>query len=558
MYNYYDLDILPIILNRFKVHNIVICGMDDEITVNRIIEYCELNESSYVAIDVKNNSKMDVISEYSLNALPNLKEYDAIFINDDPNWYTVFNELEIIKENNSEFPLVFVCHNVFPHKRRDSYFNPDVIPDEYKHDFSKKFKYNDIFLSDGFFHAINENTPKNGVLTAIEDFLSENIDVGMMDIKLSKGITILYPNNNISKIRLGLLTDEISNHMLEFDSLSDFVVENQHLEENLSKLNLLADDFDSVDDIKFSLDEKEKIIDEYKEKIKIHNNEINYKNSQIEGADSKLNLKDAQIKNIESKLVNSENEILDLSNKLKNANNQISSLKNDLNQKIQNFENKEIEFNAQMDKFSSEINSLKINLAKKEQIEQDFNNKLNIANNQIKNNEEQLIIKENIISEKNNQIIVKQKELDNKDNLLNTVKNEYMIQLSKSDSKEYCITCYKEELVNNKSEIEYLRDNTFTRKLFGPFAYIYLFFKSSPKEFLLNLRLYKAIKNSKCFDIGYYLANNEDIMKSKWCKFFSPELHYVCNGFYEKRKFNKKYFNRNSKEELLAYIRDCP
>ena len=65
------------------------------------------------------------------------------------------------------------------------------------------------------------------------------------------------------------------------------------------------------------------------------------------------------------------------------------------------------------------------------------------------------------------------------------------------------------------------------------------------------------MKESKCFDIGYYLANNKDIQESNWCRYFSPELHYVCNGFGEKRKFNKKYFNRNSKKELLDYIINC-
>ena len=69
--------------------------------------------------------------------------------------------------------------------------------------------------------------------------------------------------------------------------------------------------------------------------------------------------------------------------------------------------------------------------------------------------------------------------------------------------------------------------------------------------------MYKSLKNSKCFDIGFYLNNNPDLIESKWCKFFSPELHYVCKGFDEGRLFNKKYFNRNSKKELLKYILTC-
>ena len=141
---------------------------------------------------------------------------------------------------------------------------------------------------------------------------------------------------------------------------------------------------------------------------------------------------------------------------------------------------------------------------------------------------------------------------------MDLMKYQYSTQLSKLDTKEYCISCYKEEINNNHLEIEYLRKDTVTRKIISPLSYVYLIFKSKPKEISLNIRLYKALKNSKCFDIGFYLNNNVDLINSKWCKFFSPELHYVCNGFYEQRKFNKKYFNRTSKEELLDYIINCP
>ena len=125
------------------------------------------------------------------------------------------------------------------------------------------------------------------------------------------------------------------------------------------------------------------------------------------------------------------------------------------------------------------------------------------------------------------------------------------------ESNEYCIHCYKEKIENNNLEIEYLKNSSIIKRL-KVFEYLVLILKSNPKEIAINYKLYKALKNSKCFDIGFYLNNNKDIITSSWCKYFSPELHYVCNGFNEKRKFNKKYFNRNSKKELLTYIMKCP
>ena len=116
----------------------------------------------------------------------------------------------------------------------------------------------------------------------------------------------------------------------------------------------------------------------------------------------------------------------------------------------------------------------------------------------------------------------------------------------------------RSEIENKNLEISFLKDNSFIKKILSPFTYIYLIFKSNPKELYLNYKLYKLLQNSKCFDIGYYLNNNKDLQNSWWSKYFSLELHYVCNGFDENRRFNKKYYNRNSKKELLEYILKCP
>ena len=565
MYNYYDLDIIPIILSRFKVNHIIISGFDDKSVVNLIFKYCDDNAASYTAIDFKDGVNNEFIQDYTLNVLPNLSDYDAIFLNDDPNWYTVYNELNIINENNEEFPLVFICHNIFSHKRRDSYINPDVIPKEFRNEFSKEFEYGNVLIQDKFYHAIEENTSKNGVLTAIEDFISENSSIGMMDIKLLNGITILYPINNISKIRLGKLSEEISGHDLEFDELSDTILENQILTNYISNLNISNENLEMIQDIKCDLEKKEKIIEDYEEKIKIHDNELNYKNSQIDSINSKLSLKDAQIKNFESKLINSNNEldflntriqnsnneITFLNNKLQDANNQINSLKSELDHNTHDFNNKEHNLNAEINEANSKIDSLKSIISQKEQLENDINQKLDIANNQIKKNIEEINYKEDCI-------LIKEKELEDNEKTLNLIKKQYVTKLSELDTKEYCISCYEDEIINNNLEIQYLKKDTLTRKIFSPLAYLYLILKSDTKDLSLNFKLYKAMKNSKCFDIGFYLANNKDIRESKWCKYFSPELHYVCNGFDENRKFNKKYFNRNSKKELLDYIINCP
>lgn len=181
------------------------------------------------------------------------------------------------------------------------------------------------------------------------------------------------------------------------------------------------------------------------------------------------------------------------------------------------------------------------------------------------------------ISEKNNRITALIQELDNKNHIAILTKDYGLfleskivdfnselyakeLYIKKIESKlknnENCIKSYKNEIKENHLEIQYLKKNSFFKKIFGPLSYLFLILKSKPKELYLNFKLYSALKNSEYFDIGYYLNNNVDILNSGWCNYFSPELHYVCNGFDEKREFNKKFFNINSKKELLNYIKN--
>lgn len=59
----------------------------------------------------------------------------------------------------------------------------------------------------------------------------------------------------------------------------------------------------------------------------------------------------------------------------------------------------------------------------------------------------------------------------------------------------------------------------------------------------LNIKFYRSIKDTDWFDIGYYLNENTDLKRDKWCKLLTPETHYTCFGHDENRKPNKNYKN---------------
>ena len=64
-----------------------------------------------------------------------LPAMDAALIDGDHNWYTVYNELKLLaataREADAALP-VLVLHDVgWPYGRRDLYYAPEQIPEEY-------------------------------------------------------------------------------------------------------------------------------------------------------------------------------------------------------------------------------------------------------------------------------------------------------------------------------------------------------------------------------------------------------------------------------------------
>lgn len=562
MQNIYNASSILEILKTFNVKQIVISGIKDFNLINTILSYNIPN----IQINTNNENSFN---ENPLKVLPKLKNYDAVFIDDDPNWFTVFNELNIIKKENVEFPLVIICNNNFPNKRRDSYSNPNSIPKEFRHNYTTDIPicFNDkkINITDGFYHACDENTPKNGVLTAIEDFIKNNSHIGLFKINIPKEICILYPKSQINQKRVSIITKKIENQKMNTVKLSDKIIENHLLIDYINKYNLYDENLNKYES---EITKKNSIINEYENEIIIQNNEIRFKDGKISNFESNLSLKESQLKNIESKLVNSDKKITILKNQLKNAHNNLNELSTEMNNKNNQIDSLEKQLKTTNENYDSLTNQMenthiKINdlIDDFEQLESYYSDKITQKEESLKENEKNHLKQINSLKKdlkyQDAKIKIQNQELKENEKKLNSVQRSYVKQYSNIVNKDYCINCFKEEISNNHLEIEYLKSNILLKRILSPISYLYLILKSNPKEILLNIKLYQSMKDSECFDIGFYLNNNKDLIESKWCKYLSPELHYVCNGFNEKRTFNKKYFNRNSKKELLNYILTC-
>ena len=107
---------------------------------------------------------------------------DLAWIDGDANWFTVHGLLQALHTRagvlERPFPLTLVAGAGWPNARRDSYADPASIPAVHLHSHER------AGLSPGRaapgggglyaerFHAVGENEPGNGVLTAVEDFLA--------------------------------------------------------------------------------------------------------------------------------------------------------------------------------------------------------------------------------------------------------------------------------------------------------------------------------------------------------------------------------------------------
>ncbi len=232
MYLFWDTILYPI-FEALEPGDIVEIGVDEGKNTKKILEYCENHGATLHAIDPMPQFDMgDWQKQYtrslkfykllSLNALPLIEQMDIVLVDGDHNWYTVYNELKLIerhcKSKKCSFPMV-ILHDVgWPYARRDLYYNPDNIPVAYLKPHKKKGirpGTPELVEKEGMNshlnNAIYENNIQNGVLTAVEDFISEtSLDLELITIPPYHGIGFLYPLDMKENKKIRALAAEIS------------------------------------------------------------------------------------------------------------------------------------------------------------------------------------------------------------------------------------------------------------------------------------------------------------------------------------------------------------
>jgi hypothetical protein len=152
------------------------------------------------------NDHVRHVAEPSLDVIEGLSNVDAWAIDGDHNWYTVYHELQAIERvcaRDGKPMLVFLHDVCWPCGRRDSYYAPDRIPADFRqpYDFDSGATLDRGGLVPGggfrgmgqFAWATHEGGPRNGVLTAIEDFKAESArDLVFAEVPAVFGLGILF------------------------------------------------------------------------------------------------------------------------------------------------------------------------------------------------------------------------------------------------------------------------------------------------------------------------------------------------------------------------------
>jgi hypothetical protein len=140
----------------------------------------------------------------SVEALPLVPSADLVLLDGDHNWHTVYNELTLIHLRAAEtgtMPPVVLFHDVaWPYARRDMYYDPVGISEADRHPYAYRgmlpgrSDLTDTGLNGHFANATHEGGPRNGVLTAVEDFkASAGTPLTLHQLPFFNGLGILVP-----------------------------------------------------------------------------------------------------------------------------------------------------------------------------------------------------------------------------------------------------------------------------------------------------------------------------------------------------------------------------
>jgi len=175
-----------------------------------LLEWAEGRGADVVAIDpapepalvqlAAERADLQLLEAPSIAALTQIECPDAVIIDGDHNYHTVTEELRLIAEAAAGrmLPLLLLHDVCWPHARRDDYFAPEEIPAEARQPYvagAGLMPGEPGLVPGGLpfrYAARREGGPRNGVLTAVEDFAAAHDGLRLAVVPAFFGLGVVW------------------------------------------------------------------------------------------------------------------------------------------------------------------------------------------------------------------------------------------------------------------------------------------------------------------------------------------------------------------------------
>ncbi len=223
------LDIVRPLLGEAKARTVLEIGAYEGEHTRWLLRYCEAVQGQLIVVEpevrsplrklVEGAGRVSLMPEISEMALSRISTpVDAVLLEGDLNYHTVLGDLhgiqELSRRMGPRFPLVFFANAGWPYARRDMYYDPQRMPAEGRHEYARMGmtpwleRLEPGMINYPFANAAVEGGPRNGVLTAAEDFVAgagEKLRLFVIPVNHGLGIICLAGSREEAFVQANLV-----------------------------------------------------------------------------------------------------------------------------------------------------------------------------------------------------------------------------------------------------------------------------------------------------------------------------------------------------------------
>ncbi len=208
------IDVVKPLLHEMEARYLVQIGACKGEHTRHLLKYCQQADGMLTIIEpvitpeleaiLAGASHYKLIADKSCAAIPQIESpVEVVLLNGDLNYYTTYGDLSAIEKLANRmaisFPAVIHKSTYWPYARRDMYYDPEGIPASARHPaaqvgmtpWSSELKPG--MINAPFYNAGIEGGSKNGVLTAVEDFINISGEpLRLFTLPINHGLGIIY------------------------------------------------------------------------------------------------------------------------------------------------------------------------------------------------------------------------------------------------------------------------------------------------------------------------------------------------------------------------------